>query len=104
MGKRARAQRKIQRLMAKRAKKNALKALYESYRNSGQNKKSKRFRLANKRSSKNLKEKMSLLVPVLLKGVVQMALRRVHAGPKCGNVGCIRCSEAAKAAVYGQAN
>lgn len=89
MGRKARAQRHTRIMQQKRAIKAARRALYESYRNSGSHKKP---RSSQGSGIVNTIATELMLVPVLIKGEVVKALRRVHGGPKCKNIGCKRCS------------
>jgi len=92
MGKRARAAQKEKRLKAKRAKKEAQKALYASWRDAGKNKKSKRFLKKNKGANKTTEARIVMLIPVKIKGEFVLVARKVHGGRDCGNVGCKKCS------------
>lgn len=78
MGKRARSAAKDRRLKAKRAKKSAMRALWESYRDQGVVKGSKRQKRAAGRQTVRVKR---------------------HALGQCGNVGCMRCSAVAREAL-----
>jgi hypothetical protein len=92
MGKRAKSARAEKRKQLKRAQKAARKALYESYAGTGANKKSKRFKLGQRRSKNSLKVRIMQVIPVLVNGVRTLALRSVHASTEnCGNVGCRKC-------------
>lgn len=73
MSKASRARSKLKRLLEKRKRKAANKALYEARRKAGENSKSKRFR-------KNAKKKN-----VAFKG-----MHILH--PNCGNIGCKKCN------------
>lgn len=89
MGKRAKSARALKRKLAKRAQKADRRALYESYAGTGANKKSKRFRLGNRRKQNTVKTHIREEVLVEFLGVVSLELRSVHASPeRCGNVGC----------------
>jgi hypothetical protein len=89
MGKRAKSARAEKRKQAKRAKKASLRALYESYRGSGQNKKSKRFKLGNRRKKNTVKDRITISVIVEIGGILVSAPRRVHASSaRCGNHAC----------------
>jgi hypothetical protein len=89
MGKRAKTARSLKRKMVKRAAKAARRALYESYAGTGANKKSKRFRLGNRRANNAVKERIVMLVPVIINGILTETLRAVHKSrERCGNVGC----------------
>jgi len=93
MGKRARAQRHIKKMAAKRALRAQRKAYYESLRGTGANKKKRAQR---KRSGSNQAvqlERMKMIVAVGILGALSLQEQRVHAGPKCRNIGCHRCSE-----------
>lgn len=93
MSKKAKSATKERRLKAKRAKKAAERARYEEYQRLGQNRKSKRVRLASRRKGNALKEKEWTLVPVFVKGRWILELRRFHRGGRCGNARCKRCAE-----------
>ena len=69
MSKKSKARSKLKRLQQKQDRKAARKALYEAYKKAGQNTKSKRFRVNQKKVFKNLK----------------------HAVSFCGNLGCNKC-------------
>jgi len=73
MGKKARTRRSEQRKKDKRSRKSTQRALYESYKASGQNKKSKRVSLGSARAR--------------VVGV------RSHPNGACGNHGCEKCSQ-----------
>lgn len=89
MGKRAKSARALKRKQARSAEKARRKALYESYKGTGQNKKSKRFKLGNRRARNVLKERTQELVLVTLLGKPVMVLRSVHASrERCGNHAC----------------
>lgn len=89
MGKRAKSARAEKRKAVKRAQKAARKALYESYAGTGRNKKSKRFKLGNRRAKNTVKERILLAIPILINGVLVLALRSVHKSEeRCGNYAC----------------
>lgn len=89
MGKRAKSARAEKRKQAKRAQKAAKRALYTSYATAGQNKKSKRFKLGNRRAKNAVKTHMLLAIPVLINGVLTLTLRSVHESSiRCGNHAC----------------
>lgn len=72
MSKKSKSQAKDKRRSMKRSRKAAQRTQYESWARDGQNKKSKRVRLAS--------------------GRVRGAKPRNHPNGDCGNSGCIRCS------------
>lgn len=72
MSQKTKNRRKIKRLADKRAKKAAMKTLYESYRDTGKNTLSRRNKKAN------------------MKAKSRVATVR-HATSQCGNPGCRRC-------------
>jgi len=73
MSKTAKAKSKQERLKQKRAKRNAMQALYQSYRDRGETKGSRRGR---KKSAKKVNAVSTIS----------------HSGGKCGNVGCKKCN------------
>jgi hypothetical protein len=99
MSKKARAAAKERRLKKKRAKKAEQKARYESYKLLGQNKKSKRVKLGNKRKANRVKAHELCLVPARVNGELVLVLRSVHRGSRCGNAGCLKCSLTARLSV-----
>lgn len=72
MSKKSKSRAKQRRLTQKRNRKAAMKAQYEAWARSGQNKKSKRFK---QRVKTEKKARMSS-----------------HAEGRCGNIGCMNCS------------
>lgn len=72
MSKKSKSQAKDKRRSKKRSQKAAQKAQYEAWARDGQNKKSKRVRLAS--------------------GRVKAVKSRNHPDGVCGNIGCIRCN------------
>ncbi len=72
MSQKSKNRRKVKRLADKRAKKAAMKALYQSYRDAGKNSLSKRAKKSNTKA----------------KGRIATTK---HNTDQCGNPGCIRC-------------
>lgn len=95
-GSKSRARTKERRLKEKRARKASMQALYDSRKNTGANKKSKRFLSHMKGSNRKTTARILIEVPALIKGVVGKVFRKAHGGPECGNVGCKRCSLVAR--------
>lgn len=73
MSKKTKSQAKEKRRSLKRSRKAAQRAQYESWAREGQNKKSKRNRLAN--------------------GRARTVRLRSHVDGECGNLGCLKCNE-----------
>ena len=74
MSKRAKTQKSKARKQKLQAARAAMRAVYESYRDSGQNKKSKRFSLRGKRSA--------------------LVKNESHTDGLCGNIACYKCNPA----------
>lgn len=90
-GSRARAHAK--RMAQKRARKTTQQALYASWRDAGTHKKSRRFLKRSAGSNRVASARVPAMIPVLIAGNLVLALRKVHGGVKCHNVGCRKCSE-----------
>ena len=91
MGKKAKSARHAKRMLAKRAARAQRRARYEALRGTGNSKRS-RQRSAGSPATTVHPASMLMLVPVIIKGKPALAMRRVHGGPACRNIGCKRCS------------
>lgn len=80
MSKKSKAISKQKNLIAKRAKRAANKAMYESWKRTGENTKSTRFRRGRKKKANSTKG--------------------MHLISDCGNIACRKCYEVTNAGVY----
>lgn len=92
----AKNRRHAKRMAKSRVRKAAKQAAYQARIAAGTNRKPKRSTSKSARPLQTVR--IAMLVPVRIGDEVRMAMRKVHGGDPCRNVGCLRCSELARKA------